>query len=889
VTALARLRSFLRALARPSHVDAEMDHELRFHVEARIEHLIAGGLSPADAAARARQEMGSLLQWKEQGRDARGTRFLDELRADFRYGVRQLCRSPVFTLAATASLALGIGANVAIFSLANTVLIKPLPIVRPAELVQVMHAGQRGPSGSSNYQWFRQIESRPDVFASVFGVRMSRFAVEADGTIDRVLGQQIVGDYYGTLGVQPALGRAVTAGEPGADRAVVISDDYWRRRFNRDPGVLGRTIAIDGTPFVVTGVMPEGFFGLQVGRMMDITTAIDVRDYDEANSWTSVPILGRLKPGMDQERAARALDPTLDRFARAQRMSEKARQASFAQVQLLPARNGLSALRDEFAEPLRILVAIVAILLVLACVNLAGLLIARNASRERELRTRLALGAGRARIARQLVTESALLALIGTGVGLAAGWLSSRALVGMLRNDGWPRTLPVGIDGTVLAFTAAMACLTVLLFGVWPAYRAARTDVGLMTREQRSSRVRSGIGRTLVAVQMALGVILIAGALLFLRTLLNLARVDAGFARTGVVAASIDFEDSPAVPDAAQFQRTLLERLRALPGMQQATLGSMTPLSGNENGRPVSVPGSKAAQGENRNMPPVLGDQSAVAQVNAVASQYFETFGIAIVEGRGIVDRDGPDTQKVVVVTQAFARLHYGDASPLGRRFRILGGRPGEYEIVGIARDARYRDLRRESPPMVYVSQFQLPEDEIDFAIRTSGDERQAAALLQQTVRALAPALPFLDVTSVSGRIGESIWRERLLAALCTFFALVAIVLATIGTYALLAHLVARRRFELGLRAALGASSPAIVWLIVRQGLALALGGGAVGVAIALVLLRGLEGLLFGLPPTDRLTLALAAGILLAVALLAAFIPARRAARIDPLIALRTE
>jgi predicted permease len=890
MTLLARLRSFFRALTGASHLDAEMDQELRFHVEARTDDLAARGISRDEAAAQARREMGDILRWKEQGRDARGVRLVDDVRADVRYGLRQLRRSPGFAMAASASLALGIGANVAIFTLANTILLKSLPVARPAELVQVAHAGQRGQSTSSNYQWFDRLRKRGDVFSGLFAVRMQEFTADANDSVDRVIGQQIAGDYFGTLGIRPALGRTWAPDEPGADRLAVISDSYWRRRFAADPNVVGRAIELDGSPFVIAGVTPPGFFGLQVGRMMDVTVALDVRDYDEPDSWTSVAVIGRLKTGLEAGAAERTLDPVLARLAADRRLSDRARQQLFERVELPSVRNGLSALRDEFEDPLRILFGVVAILLALACVNLAGLLIARNASRERELRTRLALGAGRGRVARQLITESALLALAGTAVGLGAGWASSRGLVAMLPDRGWPRTLPTGVDGFVLAFATAIAAATVLLFGVWPAYRAARADVGLMGREARDVRVKSGIGRALVAVQIALGVVLIAGALLFVRTLRNFSQLDAGFSRDGVVLASLALGDRIDAGERLRIHHAVLERLRSVPQITQATLGSMTPLSGNEQGRPISVPGSKAPLDEDRHLPPPLGAPGSVAQVNAIASEYFETFGIAIVQGRGISDRDIAGAPRAAVVSESFARRHFGNAIAIGRRFSILGAAPAEYEIVGVARDVRYRALRQDAPPpLVYVSQWQVPEHDVDVAIRTTDDERQARMLVQQVIRSVAPSARYVDVTSVSGRIAESLWRERLLAALCTFFAAVAIVLASIGTYALLAHLVARRRFELGLRTALGAKASAIVWLVVRQGLALAVGGGAVGIAIARLTLGGLEGLLFGLAPTDRATLLLSGTVLVIVALIATLVPARRAAAIDPLIALRSE
>jgi predicted permease len=885
---IAAIRSFGRALLLRSRMEREMDQEMRTHIDLRAADLIARGVPPAEADRLARDEFGDAIRWKEQGRDARGLRLVDDVRADVRYAARSLRRSPGFALVAILSLALGIGANVAIFSLIDLVLLKPLPVRDPATLVQVVTAGESG-RGGANVPWFKEVAGRRDLFSDVFAIRQNRFKVEVRGQLELVAGQFVTGTYYQALGVHPVLGRLLLP-EDQADAAsnpvVVISYGYWQRRFGGDAGVLGTMLTIDRQPYTVVGVAGPDFFGLQQGWTMDVTMPLVATRYSDPRTWVNLPVIARLKPDIERLQAETQLGVTLHQFASTHDVPAEDRRRLFQQVTLLPFANGQGVLREEYLDPLQLLMGGVSILLLIACVNLAGLLIARNAARQRELGVRVALGASRFRIVRQLITESTLLALLGVIPAVAFAWYGGNTLLTFVRPEYWgPSSLSLAPDARVLGFATAAAVVTILLFGVLPAYQATRVAIApaLATGLRHAPYLRLGLGRSLVISQFALSLLLVAAAVLFVRTLVNLARVDAGFTRDGVLLVNVDEPGSEYTNDRMrQFQRDMRTRLALLPGVVHATVGTITPLNGNSNTRPIAVHGHAPH-----------GHDDVVAQVNYIGPSYFEVFGIPLVEGRSITERDEANSPRVVVVSEAFAQHYFGRTSAIGRLVAV--GPPKAavtFEIVGVAREVRYQSLRTDSRRTIYVPMLQaldVRQTEYEFAVRTAGNPAGWAGAVRAEIVRARPTTPIASIRTLTDQINTGLTREWLLALLAGFFACVALMLAAVGVYGLLTYAVARRVPEIGIRLALGARPHWILAATLRESLVLAGLGALLGLGAATVALRGVGSFIFGLSSTDVGTLLAAATLLCVVALLAGFVPAHRAAAVDPLAAIRYE
>jgi predicted permease len=887
---LTAFKSFGRAWLLRSRMEREMDDEMRFHVEARAADLEAHGVPRAEAERRAREEFGDVVRWKEAGRDARGLRLADDLSADLRYAVRTMRRAPGFTTAAVVSLALGIGAVTAIFGLMDLLLLRPVPVRNPHELVHITTAGERGDanSGSSNYPWFREVASRTDLFSDAMLERHDVYKVGINGRVEPVTGQRVTTNYFSLLGVPAILGRTLgptDQPDTGGNPAAVISYGFWQRRFGRDPGVIGASITVDQRPYTIVGVTPPEFHGIVVGWTMDVTMPLDPSGFMDAGSWSTTPLIARVKPGVDIAHIGAQLDPLLQRFV-ATGVAERFRRRYLERVAVESAAEGISDLRVQFSRPLRLLMAAVGLLLLIACVNLAGLLVARNAARQHELGMRLALGAGRLRIMRQLLTESALLALLGAIPGLLLAIRGSNLLLEFMPPQFGPVTISVAADWRVLAFALFATVTTTLLFGLIPAWQAAHLGASpsMSRTNPRTSTARILVGRTLVVAQFALSLVLVAGAVLFLRTLLNLSRVETGFDRDHVLLVQIDPQGTGYEGERLRvFQREMLTALGAMPGVQNVTVATSSPFNGNMDGKRLTVPGFEPRDADD-----------GVIQVNMVGPGYFDAFQVPIFRGRPIDARDQVNTPPVAVVSDGFARRYFGDAAAaVGQRFITGRGESAiTYEIVGVAADVRYQDLRTASERLAYVPWFQardIGSTPFEFVIRTDGNPANWVTLTRNEIQRLRPDAPILAIRTMTGIIYGRLLTERLLAALGSFFAIVALTLAAVGVYGLLAHLVARRVAEIGVRLALGAQPIEMMWMTLRENLLLAVIGAAIGTASAAAGLRVLEGLLFGLSPTDTANLVSAALILVVVSLAAAVVPARRAASVDPLVALRCE
>jgi predicted permease len=888
---LALLHSFLRAWVGRSRMERDMDREMRFHLEARAADLESQGMSPAEAERRARREFGDVIRWKEAGREARGLRLVDDLAGDLRFTARTLQRSPGFTLAAVLSLALGIGSSTAIFGLFDVLLLRELPVRNPQELVHVTTSGERGEahSGSSNYPWFEDVSSRTDLFAETMLVRHDVYKVGIRGRVEPLTGQRVTVNYHSLLGIQPVLGRTFGPDdrpEAGAPPVAVISYGLWQRQFSGSVDVVGVTITVDQQPYTIIGVTPATFRGILVGARTDVTMPLDTSGFGDANLWSTTPLIARLRPHVSIEQAQQQVDPMLIRFVAAAKTSERFRARYLQHASVTSAATGITDLRQQFGSPLRLLMIAVGLLLLIACVNLAGLLVARNATRQHELGMRLALGAGRWRIVRQLLTESAALSVLGATLGLVLAIKGGNALVATLPPHFGPVSLTLVPDGRVLGFAAIAVLATTMVFGLMPAWHA--TQVAVMPALHRSGRrtaaTRLPFGRVLIVAQFALSLVLVAGAVLCVRTIVNLAQVNTGFDRERLLVVRMDPQGTGYERERLRaLQREMLGHLRAVPGIEHVTLATGSPFNGNVDGRRLTVPGFEPREPDD-----------TIIQVNLVGPDYFSTLQVPIISGRAIDERDRENSSRVAVVSEAFAQRYFGaPASAVGRTFIInRGPQPIPHEIVGVARDIRYQDLRRPSERLAYLPWFQANDIRLasfEFILRTNSNPASSIEMTRQTMQRVRPDVPILAIQTMSGVINERLLSERLVASLGAFFAIVALTLAAIGVYGLLSYVVAHRTAEIGLRLAIGAHPLEMVWMTIRQSLLLAMVGAAIGITGALAGLRVLDDLLFGLSPTDVVNLVVAALLLVLVAVVAAYVPARRAATVNPLTALRSD
>jgi predicted permease len=845
-------------------------------------------------------------------------RWEDAMIQDLRFGARMLLKHKSFTTVAVLSLALGIGANTAIFQLLDAVVLKTLPVRNPEELV--LFNWLSGPKGmarsvlgdigrdpatgmtsstSFSYLTFEQLRDHNQSLVEVFAFTAKQLNVTANGQAEFVSGQLVSGGYYAGPGVQPVLGRTISVedDQAAASPVAVITHRYWQQRFGLDPAVVGKTIYVNNIPCTIIGVTPPGFHGaLQVGQSPDVSIPLALEpQLSQANSRLNRPwvwwlrVMGRLKRGVSAERARAELESAFKQSAAEGWMLSPAEGKQHQEPRDVPrlrtadGSQGLTELRQKRAQSLTILMVIVGLVLLIACANVANLLLARAATRQKEIAMRLALGAGRLRLVRQLLTESVLLASIGGVLGAILAYWGKDLLLALQPWGGTGLALDLRLDLRVLAFTTAVSLLTGMVFGLAPALRATRVDLTPALKDNArnsSSGTRSSLSKALVVVQVALSLVLLIGAGLFTRTLRNLQNLEAGFNRENLVTFGLDpkLNNYPNAQVAQLFQR-LLERLEAIPGVRSATLSQYPILSGSRDDAPISVQGQTPAPGEVRR-----------ALVNEVATNFLGTLEIPILRGRGLNLRDDERAPKVAIINEALARKYFAQEDPIGRRISLGGSETsGQIEIIGLAKDAKYFDLRGEMPPTVYLPYFQAPAGSAYFAVRTTDEPTAMLTLIRQTVSEIDSNLPLSDLHTVRQQV-ESGWaQERLFASLSSFFGLLAVSLAAIGLYGVMAYGVARRTNEIGIRMALGAQRLDVVWLVLRESLLLVALGVGIGLATALATTRLIASQLFGLTPMDPLTITLATLLLIGVAVTAGYLPARKAARVDPLAALHHE
>jgi predicted permease len=922
VTRLARVRSFLNAVVLRRRLEREMDGELRFHLDARVDDLVARGLPPVEAERRARAEFGDQLRWKEQGREARGLRLLDEMATDVRYGLRWLCRSPGFAATAVLSLALGIGANTAIFTLTNAVLLRSLPVQRPEELVVFSTAESgKNPGYAFSFRTFERFRQSHRALADVAASAPLRINVEIKGqTQPTASGQMASGNYHRILGVPAVLGRTLRPEDdaPTSAAAVaVLGYGYWERQFGRDPGVIGRVVRLNGQPFTIVGVSAPEFFGTHVGEATEITVPMSMQPLVNADFGASLisgngaddfwlELIGRRRPEVSETEAQAEADGMFQQILLEilLKAGPKARLLGHPHLELESGSRGLSELRRRFSRPLLVLTGVVALVLLLCCANVANLLLARASSRRREIAVRVSLGAGRARLIRQLLTESLLLAVAGGGIGWVLAMASSHTLATFLVGTN-TTALGAGLDVRVLGFTLGVSILTGLAFGMMPAFGLSHVHAFAALKasghQLTSGGRRFGIRGSLVAGQAAVSVVLLVGAGLFVRTLMNLQRLDLGFNQERVLALRLEPRGSNQKHQNGQrlmqLYGELLGGVRSVPGVRSVSLSGSTPLS-NENPLVVelTIPGY-ASQA----------DEDMHVRLMQIYPDYFATMGVPVIAGRDLLPTDNDDRsplvggisgprptspdREVAVINDTMARRFFGAAGEaVGRRFRLVCC-GATFEIVGVSRDTRDRALRENVQPSAYATFAQTPtgRGQMTLLVRSSGDPHALIATIRQLAREIDPAMPLLGVQTLADRVGAATGQERLVALLSSLFAGLALVLAAIGLYGVMAYTVARRQAEFGVRLALGASPTGLGRLVLGESLTLVGVGLGIGVAVAGAIAQALSYLLFGLRPLDPIAFGAAAALLVTVATLAAYLPARQAARVDPVVALRSE
>ena len=902
MTWLARLRSWIRSVVRRSDFEQQMNDELRFHIDSYAEDLVHGGLSPEQALRQARIEFGALEAKKEECRTSLGLRLWEELRSDLRYSVRLLRKSPGFALVAISTLALGIGANTAIFSLIDAVMLRLLPVQKPQELYTLMmdEEPRHRINGTFTNPLWESLRNRQDVFSSMLAWSgPQEFDLAHGGAVQNVKGLFVSGGYFTTLGITPAAGRlfSVADDQRGCAPLAVLSYGFWQSHFGGAGSAIGSSVSLRGHPFQVVGIVPPRFHGLEVGKDFDIaiplcaTAPFDDRNLNSRGRWW-LAVIGRLKSGVTFDQLKARLE-VLSKPVMTDGMppDHPAEQKHFLATKLfaVPASEGTSTLREDFGRPLTILMLMVALVLLIACANITSLMLAKNTMRAKEIAIRKALGATRRRIVRQLVTESVLLSVLGAGIGVFFARWGSAVIVRNLSTGRDPVFVDVSLNAHVLAFTAAAAVLTGILMGVLPAMRSSRIALieAMKANDAAGGSLpsRFKMGRWIVAGQVAMSLVLLIGGGLLVRTFVKLLRTDFGFDPHNVLVVSAKRPwwagDDARVPAA---QRTVVyneiaDRLRQLPGVTSVSRSFTEPM-GDDNFGDIIQPDTASS---------TLPDQ---IWFNFVTPQYFATMRSPLLAGRNFSNDDTSASPLVAVVSESLARRMFAGVNPIGRRLRrsdYHGPQPW-LTIVGVVKDSKYWNVQEKTKLTVFIPVAQAPQgvESDDFEVRTALPPATLISAALATVEKVSPGLP-LSFRTITERLDDDMAQQRLMATLAGFFGALALVLAMIGLYGVISYKVTQRKVEFGIRMALGAQPDSILRLVMRD-VALVLATGiAAGLIVSLISVQLLQQLLFGLTARDPGTILIAAGLLTATALVAGYLPARRASRVNPLAALRYE
>ena len=901
----------------------ELREELQFHLAEEADERHADGLTEDEARWAARRDLGNVTLLQENTRSLWSWILLEQLAQDVRYGLRAMFKNRLFTALAVLSLALGIGANTAIYSFMDSILLRSLPVADPASLVVIKWRGKphlksdefvlRSVDGSTYpdaagttgpifpYPAFERLQeaSRP-VLSSLFAYfPAGNVNVLVKGEADVANGQYVSGGFFRGLDVPPAAGRLILAedDDAGAPPVAVISRGYSQRRFGGAAEAVGQPILINNVAFTIIGVTPSEFFGVDPGAAPEVYLPLHARlllDRDAATAFLDqnyywLQMMGRLRSGVRRAEAQTALEGPFGQWVASTAANDRQR-ANLPVLRIEEGAGGLDSLRREYSKPLYVLLAMVGLILAIACANTANLLLARAAARRREMAVRLSLGAGRWRVVRQLLTESVLLASLSGALGIVIAVVGIRTLTLLLANGQEGFTLHAELNWHVLGVTLALSLLCGLLFGLAPAMHSTRPTLMPTLRDRSVSDSRGrlrgrvphpSLTQSLVVAQIAISLLLLVAAGLFVRTLTNLQSISLGFNRDSVLLFELNAPQAGHPPaTVAALYSDLRHRLTELPGVRDVTLSHASLIRAGR-GHPVMVNGLRTEG----------------TRILYTGPRFFTTMQIPMVRGREISEGDRQGTTPVAVVSDLFAKINFGDADPIGRQIEVggsleVGGGPLVLEIVGVAAPARYGGIKGEIPPVVYVPYAQVPSPllrEVTYALRTDGEPLRQAAAVRRIVREAEGRVPITDIRTQAADIDQTINQEIVFARLCSAFAILALVIACVGLYATMAYAVARRTSEIGLRMALGAGRSVVVWMVLREVAMLAGVGLAIGLPTALATSRFLESFLFGMQPNDPRALTLAVVVLLTAALLAGFGPARRASRVDPMIALRHE
>jgi len=923
VRLLAAPRSWLRAMVRRGRLEKEMELELAEHLECLTADLMRAGYSTREARRRARIALGSTVVHKDQMRTSLGLRFWDEISADLQYAVRRLRRSVGFTVVAAVSLALAIGANTTIFSLAKQLLYERLAVPQSADLRLLAWTGTRGhiavhhihgdydsiPGGrvASNvfsYPVYMELRSQNRLLQDLFAFKTASMNATILGNAQPVQTEMVSGNYYSVLGIKPILGRPIEPADdasPGQGAVTVISYGLWERQFGRSPAVLGQIVKVNNIPLTVIGVNPEGFTGAKNVQQspeffLPISMQPVVSPRADGGSWLANPkqwwvnIMGRVRPGVSDSSAQAALDTQLAAIVRG--MMPVKPGEDLPRMDLRDGSRGLFEQQKTFAQPMTVLLIMVSLVLLLACANVANLMLARGTQRQREMSVRMALGAGRARIARQMLVESLLLAALGGAGGLLLGFMGSN-LIPKLTENAWERAeFHIHFDWGVFAFTAGITLLTGLLFGLAPALAAARSSAssGLKETSVTVTRRRKGWGgKSLVGFQIALSTLLVIGAGLFLRTLSSLNAVHVGFRTDHLLLAEINPPEKyyPAGKDIALHQE-LEQRFAAVPGVD-----SVAPAWGAYISDDISST-DFLPEGEAYDPNKKQGED-----YNVVGNRFFQALDIPILAGRAFGSEDTQNSPKVGIINATLARSRFPNQDPIGKRFAVNGhdsdGHGGKVaqewiRIVGVCADTRYANLRDDPPPQFFLPFIQQTEvGGMVYEIHTRLSPEAIVPALRRVVQQVDPDLPLINVRTQDQQIAAATQSERIFAAMTSSFGVLALALAAVGIYGVMAYSVVNRTNEIGIRLALGAQPRQVLRMILREATWISLAGIAVGISAAMVLAQLVKSMLYGLQPADPVSLISGAALLIAVALAASWLPARRAASVQPVEALRHE
>jgi predicted permease len=912
------LRSFIARRA----AERELDDELRFHFEQMQAYEAARASDRAaptnDIYLRTHRRFGGFDQVKEACRDMRTLKPLEDFLKDLRFGARLLVRGPVFSIVAILSLALGIGATSAIFSLVNAIVLRELPVEKAHELYLAQSVRREQVSPRFSYPAFaaaRDMVAGRAEMAAVSSVRSMQLApaTGASATPQPESGrvQLVSGEYFGLLRQRPQLGRLLERTDNqivGQHPVAVISDAYWSRKFGRATDVIGRGVTVNGVLFTIVGVTRPEFFGTTVeARNPDVFVPVMMQENvrytgnmsnmngDARKPWvpqreiTWLALFVRMPEG-NVAAVTEALNLAMQRdnmqFSGYKEEEDVRRILNETRVSLISGARGMSNVRNNLTTPLIVLLVMVGLLLLIACANIASLLLARASNRHREMAIRLSIGAGRGRLVRQLLTESLLLAFIGGGLGLMIAEWGSVALAAFSDGSSRPPDFDVSPDWRVVAFTFGVSLLTGLLFGLMPAFRSTHVRLAETLKSQTRSVIGSSahgrmpLGKLLITCQMAFSLLLLIVAALFARSLQYLTRVDVGFDRDRVLMVQMDPRAGGyAVTELPELYRRVVERIAAVPGVTSVSLSSNGVFGGSRTQSGMTIQGYTPPRDEN-----VIGDQ------DIVSNEYFRTVGLSIVAGRGFGPEDTAASRKVTIINETIARRYFKNRNPIGMRWSYGDDLAEGFEIIGVARDAHYTTVKGETPNMVYHPVVQNADNYLgSLEVRTDGNPAALAPEIRNALRQLEPRLPVASADTLDARIARTMGGERLMMWLSMAFGGVALFLASLGLYGTISYAVTRRTAELGVRMALGAGRGTVQWMILREAFILVGVGLAIGIPLAFLAARALSTLLFGVAPTDAVANGSAVAALVFIATLAAYLPARRASRVDPMLALRAE